>query len=330
MQITIGVDVGNFNTKSKHTDTVSGYTKYDTEMLLADKMLSFDGKYYVESQDKRFPFVEDKTENDQCLILTLFAMAKEILWRLKEEQHLKTITSSDTLKYDKVNLAIGLPPGHFNKLARKTLEYYKEKLSGTVTFFYSGFRFSFKLVTIEIYAQDLTAVIMNNSLTINNPDSGSPIYYIAGIGGYTVDIIPISNGSPEVNNCRSLPLGTRPMFETIIMRIQSSYGLTLSESVVENILRGKNTFIKANIKDAVIKEVNNIAAQHASEIIDRMIQSGCAVDIYPVVYYGGGCLLLEKYLEDNNKVCFCEFIKDTHANAANYEEFLKLKYHLDS
>ena len=77
MQMTIGVDVGNFDTKSKNTSTVSGYTVYESEQLLANKVLEYDGKYYVESIDNRLPFVEDKTAKDQCLILTLIAIAKE-------------------------------------------------------------------------------------------------------------------------------------------------------------------------------------------------------------------------------------------------------------
>jgi len=326
MQTTIGVDVGNYDTKSKSTLTVSGYTAYNNEQLLADNVLVYNGKYYVESIDNRLPFVEDKTYNDQSLILTLISIAKELIWRIRNEKHLKGNIQDEILNYDCINLAIGLPPGHFNKLAKKTVEYYKEKMSKGIKFKYANYDFSFKLGKIECYAQDLTAVIMNQDLTVSDPENGAAKYYIIGIGGYTVDIIPINNGAPEIDNCRSLPLGTRPMFETIISRIQSSTGVTLDEKTVENVLRNKKCFLSEEVKE----EVKHNARLHAEQIVDKCIQAGCLLNIYPAVYVGGGCLLMKDSLAANSKVCFSEFIEDTHANARSYEEFLKIKYEFAS
>lgn len=322
MQTTIGIDVGNYDTKSKHTITVSGYTAYNNEQLLADNVLVYNGKYYVESIDNRLPFVEDKTNNDQSLILTLFSIAKELIWRIRNEKHLVGNIQNEILNYDCINLAIGLPPGHFNKLARKTVEYYKEQLGKGVKFKYANYDFSFKLGKIECYAQDLTAVVMNQNLSVSDAENGPAKYYIIGIGGYTVDVVPINNGAPEIDNCRSLPLGTRPMFETIISRIQSSTGVTLDEKTVESVLRDKKCFLSDEVKS----EIKYNANLHAEQVVDKCIQAGCLLNIYPAVYVGGGCLLLKDSLNANSKVCFSEFIDDIHANASSYEEFLKYKY----
>ena len=319
MTHTIGVDVGNFNTKSAHTDTVSGYTTYSNEQLLAEKScLAYNGKYYVESIDHRFPFVEDKTENDQCLILTLFAIAKEILWRIENVSHLKGNGIQDAiLNYNTINLGIGLPPGHFSKLATKTVDYYKNVFHNGIEYTYAGFKFSFKLANIRAYAQDLAAVVWDNSISITKAegDERVPKYYIVGIGGYTVDVIPMNNGVPEVDNCRSLPVGTRQMFETIIARIQSSAGVTLDESSVENVLRNKRVFLKNEVKEEIFLN----AQSHADNIISRCIQAGCLFDQYPVVFVGGGFALLSPFLKNNNKICYSEYIEDVHANAVNYE-----------
>lgn len=329
MQKTIGVDVGNFDTKTANTTTVSGFTMYDNEQLLAEDVLAYGGKFYVESIDSRLPFVEDKTLNDQCLILTLFSIAKQILWIIKEEEHyVGNGIQDEILKYNEINLAIGLPPGHFNKLAMKTAEYYRNKMKNGISFKYGNYKFSFKTCVVEVYAQDLSAVLLDKTLTITKPptdDNGKklevPKYYIVGIGGYTVDIIPTINNKPEVDKCRSLPLGTRPMFETIIARIQSSSGITLNECDIETVLRGKRNYIKPD----VVEEIKRNAELHAKQIIDRCIQAGCSLDINPVVYVGGGCKLLKPYLEKNDLVCYSEYIEDTHANAKNYEDFLKMK-----
>lgn len=326
MYLTIGVDVGNYDTKTRSTTTTSGYTPYDNEQLLADKVLYFNNKYYVENIDNRMPFVEDKTDNDQCLILTLFAIAKEMIYRAQHDS--KYVGSgniqAEIQKIDSVNLAFGLPPGHFNKLARKTLEYYKSKMKDGVRFSYCGYKFSFKLGICEAYAQDLAAVIMNKDITINNPETGYSKYYIVGIGGYTVDVIPISDGKPEIDSCRSLSLGTRPMYEDIITRVQSVTAKTLSEKAIEDILRGRKSIMAPD----VIETVKKTASTHADKIINRCIQANCSFDEYPVVYYGGGCLLLKEYLKRNKLVVYSEFIEDVRANATNFEEFLRRKHKL--
>ena len=324
MQVTIGVDVGNFDTKTKHTNTVSGFNTYNQEQLLAEDVLFYDGKYYVESIDNRTPYIEDKTHNDHCLILTLIAIAKEILWRIENERQIKGNSSNATLDYNIVNLAIGLPPGHFNNLAKKTVDYYKKKSANGFRFTYKGYQFSFRLGYIEIYAQDITAVTFNKNLTITRGETAAPVYYIIGIGGGTVDIVPIVKGKPDTNNCRTLTMGTRPMFENIITKIQATYGKTLNESTVENALRGKQLYLKQEIID----NIKDLAKEHAEQIISKCIQIGFTLDVNPCIFVGGGCLLLKEHLEKHSDICFSEFIEDTHANASYYEEFLKLKHGL--
>ena len=324
MQMTIGVDVGNFDTKTRNTSTVSGYSSYDNEQLLASKVLEYNGKYYVESIDNRLPYVEDKTDNDQCLVLALIAIAKEIIYRITNEQHIAGNIQDPIRGVSSINLGIGLPPGHFNKLAKKTITYYQSKMKNGIQFKYAGYIFSFKLNLIQAYAQDLSAVVMNRELKITNPESGAPKYYIVGIGGYTVDTIPISDGEPVSNECRSLSLGTRQMYETIITKVQADFGLTLDELAVDSVLRGKSYFIKEDVAEAIRK----LAAAHSNLIVDKCIQAGLSFDLYPVIFVGGGALLLKPYLESINKICFSEFIDNVNANAASYEEYLRLKYSL--
>ncbi len=329
MQVTIGVDIGNYDTKTANTRTVSGYSVYDNEQLLAETVLFYDGKYYIESIDDRLPYVEDKTENDQCLILTLFAIAKEIMFRVRKDGRGRSMQEA-IASYTVVNLALGLPPGHFNKLARKTRDYYYEAMGKGISFKYANYEFIFKLGYLEIYAQDLTAVLVDSGLSFTNTksDDAIPKYYIIGIGGYTVDIIPITvtDGKPVpvIDMCRSLPMGTRPMYEQIITKLQSSSGYTLNEQAIEDVLRGKRHFLPQEVVD----EIRSNAKTHADQIIDRCIQAGCTLNIYPVAFVGGGCLLLQPWLDANKKMCHVEYINDVRANAINYEKFIIAKHKL--
>ena len=79
----LGIDVGNYDTKSQHTTTPSGYDGPTPEKpLLAEEYLCYNGQYYV-STTTRFAYEKDKTRNERALILTLFAIANEIEFAVK-------------------------------------------------------------------------------------------------------------------------------------------------------------------------------------------------------------------------------------------------------
>lgn len=314
--ICIGIDVGNNDTKSKNTSTVSGYVKNDNPQLLASSVITYKGKYYVESGKNRFPYNEDKTSKGQCIILTLFGIAKEIIWRIENENHIKGNIQSNIREIDTVHLSIGLPPGHFNRYANATVQYYKNEFKDGIEFEYGGYQFKFKLGRVNAYAQDLSAVIMDMSPEISAiKEYGT--YVIIGIGGGTADLISIIDGAPEYDNCRSLPIGTRPMYEQIISRVQASTGMNeiLTERIIEDVLRSRVNLVDENVKEVI----RNCAEVYADQLIDRCIQAGYDLGLAPVVFVGGGCLLLKPYLESNSKIKKCVFIEDVHANAAAYE-----------
>jgi plasmid segregation protein ParM len=115
------------------------------------------------------------------------------------------------------------------------------------------------------------------------------------------------------------------MFESIIARAQSSVGITLNERAIEDILKNRKHFFKPD----VVAAVKQYTATYAKQIVDRCVQAGCDVSMYPVVYVGGGCLLLKDELLKNPNVCYAEFVEDTRANASSYEAFMKKKYNMN-
>ena len=46
MKITIGIDVGNYDTKTQHTIMPSSFQESDQENKLADENLFYNGKFY--------------------------------------------------------------------------------------------------------------------------------------------------------------------------------------------------------------------------------------------------------------------------------------------
>ncbi len=314
--IKIGVDVGNYDTKTQNCTVISGYKKYETKPEIATKVLEYGNAWYVPDISERKPYVADKTNDDQCLILTLFGIAEELLYIAKKElegEYNKSL--QDKLnEYRAIELGLGLPPGHFNSLASKTLNYYNRKFSEEVAFTYRKFKFRFRVEKIKLFPQDFTAVYKNKESQVAKKKD----YYIVGIGGGTVDVVPVSKGQPDVNNCFSLEMGTRVMYRKICADIQRSYGEMLDEVLVEDVLREEETVLPEKIT-TMIKEN---AKKYYRDMISGCIQQGIKLSLYPVVFFGGGALLLKDSIRNDDRINNPEIITDINANAKAYASCL--------
>lgn len=317
--IKIGVDVGNYDTKTQNCTIASGFKKYDKRPEIATKVLEYNGSYYVPDISERMPYVADKTQNDQCLILTLFGIVEELLYLAKEATN-SEFYNHDTIQeelnnYKHIKLGLGLPPGHFNALSKKTIEYYNEKLSGKVVISYRKYDFEFEIDSIRLFPQDFVAVYKNKE----SKTARKKRYYIVGIGGGTVDVVPVIDGQPDANNCFSLEMGTRVMYRKICADVQRSFGSMLDESLVEDVLREEETVLS----DKVITMVNDSASKHYNDIINGCIQQGVKLSLYPVVFFGGGSLLLRSSIESDNRLIQPEILPDINANAKAYASCLR-------
>lgn len=314
MAKSIGVDVGNDSTKSQNTTTPSGYKKQTIKPGIADEWLYYKDMYYIPTTE-RFAYSMDKTENGHALILTLFAIAKEILYTVNQKYEAKTVSIQELVnQYHNINLGIGLPPGHFDSLSVKTKDYYQEVFKDGVEFVYNDIQFKIYLKNLKIFPQDFMAVWKNpDSQIVKEYDK----YYIIGIGGYTVDII-LYNGKVEPDNCRSLEMGTSVMYENIIKEVLKA-GVSVSADGVERVLRGK----KHILSEEIVNIIKANAQTHTEAIIDACKTAKVTFSEAPVVFFGGGCLLLREYLEKNKDINVCEFIENVNANAYYYAMFTR-------
>ena len=314
--IKIGVDVGNYDTKTQNCTVISGYKKYETKPEIATKVLEYEGAWYVPDISERLPYVADKTNDDQCLILTLFGIAEELIHIAKTSvaNEFGKSVQDKLNEYRAIELGLGLPPGHFNSLASKTLDYYNKKFSEEITFTYRKLNFRFRVEKIKLFPQDFTAVYKNRESQVAKKKD----YYIVGIGGGTVDVVPVSKGQPDVNNCFSLEMGTRVMYRKICADVQRSYGEMLDEVLVEDVLREEETVLPENIINMIKEKARN----YYKDMINGCIQQGVKLSLYPVVFFGGGALLLKESIRSDDRIVNPEIITDINANAKAYASCL--------
>ncbi len=323
MHLCIGVDVGNFDTKTQNTTTPSGYVVHNAKPLMERDCLKYNGKYYAPSFT-RIEYIKDKTENDQCLVLTLLGIAKEIMYQAEAStgesyssnpptaliEYISSVTS--------ISLGVGLPVGDFNALEPKTKQYYQNKLSGTIQFQYRDIDYSFVVDKIAVFPQDILPVCANENCGIVNDYNK---YVIIGIGGQTVDIIPVIKGKPILEMCISDRRGVRNMFSSIISIIDMNYGTTISEDTINELLLGNRTPLPEDMQNAI----KNRARMHALELLNICSTKNINYMEYPAVFFGGGALLLKPYIEESPLLQTYEFIDDVNGNAKFYAEYIEKK-----
>ena len=292
----IGIDNGNANTKTVHTTFTSGITRHDLKPPMADELIKFQDKYYTLSS-KRNTYTRDKTKNENCFVLTLFAIAKEVLEDGKYEPEMD------------IDLAVGLPPEHYSLLKDKFAKYFKD-FCEHIEFEYNEKYFSINIKSVMVFPQAFSAIVSKPSNLKNYSRT-----YIVDIGGYTTDVLLLANGKPDLSYCRSLELGIITMNNTIKGRVSTAYDLQIDEEHIYDVLTDKPTILNDEVKNFIREE----AEKHAENILDNLREQGIDLKANPAIFAGGGSLLLKPYLEGSTKTQLVEFLPDVSANAVGYQ-----------
>lgn len=291
----IGVDNGNANTKTVHTVFTSGITEHDVKPPIGDELIKYNGKYYTLSGD-RSPYTRDKTKDKTCFILTLFALSKEIL----EEDKYEPVIDLD--------LGVGLPPEHYGLQKEKFAKYFKS-FGETVEYEYNGKNFILNINSVNVFPQAYAAVAQKASELKTYTRT-----YIIDIGGYTTDILLLNKGKPDLTCCRSIENGIIKMNNTIKGRINSAYDMQIEEDHIYDVLSGRKTILKEEVKDMIKAE----ASKHAATILNELRELGIDLRTNPAIFVGGGALLLQEFIEKSDMTVMVEFMPDISANAVGY------------
>lgn len=314
-QIIIGIDHGNGNIKTKHCVFPCGFKRQDTkpsELFSAD-ILSYKGTYYSLTGN-RFPYEIDKTKNENCLILTLFAIAKELKERTREgKEDFDWKTSFGNFIGKDVVLAVGLPPAHFEKQQEAFKKYFLDASRYGMEFHYNGKLFQFHLKDVMVFPQDYAATVIYREKLIRKYSS----VYCIDIGDGTVDLLALKNGIPDKEIMVSRELGMAGLRAKIIDDVINDYGMTVDAAVIEDILTPGREVLAP---EEVIQRVKKETAEWAVRIVDQLHSKVADFRFAPTVFCGGGAMLLKPYLEETGMFGMTDFIPDIHANASGYEE----------
>lgn len=315
--IVIGIDHGNGNMKTVHTAFPCGFKMQETQPseLFAKDVIAYKDAYYSLST-KRFPYTTDKTANENSFILTLFAIAKELVARVAEgkpdfdfKRDFSGFIGKDVV------IAIGLPPAHFEKQKEPFKKYFEERTRYGLEYTYNGKHFNFHIKDIFVYPQDYAAAVVFKS---NMIAEYSAVYCI-DIGDGTVDMVGLVDGVPEKETMISREIGMSHLRSNIIDDVINDYNVTLNDSTVEDFLAKRPLGLDPSLANDIENRIRTTTSGFTTNLINQLHSKVPDFRVYPTVFCGGGANLLKEYISNSGQFGIIDFIEDIHANAIGYE-----------
>lgn len=294
----ISVDHGNKSIKTPNALFTSGLISSEGLQGFKTDYIGWNGKYYSLTE-RRISYLRDKTEDDRFFILTLFAIAKELEYR----------DVSETLDPIDITLLVGLPPAHYEQLHSRFEQYFLHRREA-IDFEYNGKYYSVRINKVLSYPQAFAAAVTQYSTL-----KAHSVAYIIDIGGFTIDVLKLRFGRPDLEVVESFEKGVITLYNSIASKCNSQYARILEECEIDEVIRNQPTVLPGEVQQLI----RSMTADFLAEFYNFLRERGIDVSTSKCVFAGGGSLLLRGMIERGNKVAFPIFIEDIHANAIGYE-----------
>ena len=292
----IAMDHGNKQMKLVHSAPFISWLSESEVKPFGVDVLEYKDKYYQIS-DQRIPYRRDKTEDDRFFILTLFGIAHEI-----------EAAGAYVPGIIRVQLAVGLPPAHYGAQNEKFTRYFSGR--GVVSFTYRSKSYSVCIDDVACYPQSYAAAasILQTLTTV-------PLALVVDIGGYTMDYIRIKKGRGDLASCDSLENGVIMLYNKIISKVRAAQDILLLEEEIDAILLGRSV----QGLQGVVPVVERCAQEFVSDLLSALRERQLELRTAPVVFVGGGSILLKQHIQQSGKVAHPMFVEDIRANVKGYE-----------
>ncbi len=297
-KIIIGVDTGNRCVKTVNHTFVAGIKKHIMKPAISKEVIRYKNAYYTLTSE-RITQRDDKTENEDYFILSLFAIVKELQSR-----------NYDLNEHHNIHLGVGLPPSHIGRLQDSFVSYFKRNF---VTFEYNGKEVKISIEDVNLFPQGYAAIVQQMDKIVEIPKS-----YIVDIGGYTTDVIMLKNGIPDMSFCESLDFGMIQLYNRIKSMAETEYGKKPDETQIDHVIETGEELYKD-----MSKRINDIASEYVDEVLGKLYELGVDLVLSYAIFVGGGALRLKEYIKRSTLVTKKMIIPSINTNAAGYEYIIQ-------
>lgn len=299
----IPVDHGNKQVKTVHSAPFISGLKESEVRPFGKGVLQY-GDVFYQLTDQRIPYHRDKTEDDRFFVLTLFAIAQEL--------ELLGVSGGDTLR---IQLAVGLPPAHYGAQHRAFTQYFLGR--GVINFTYQDKPYSIYIDDVGCYPQAYAAAV-----TIIRSLQDTPNALVVDIGALTADYLQIKNGEGNLSVCDSLENGAILLYNKTRSRVSAEHDILLEESEIDAILMDRRHCTQPPIAELVRRQ----SKEFVDDLLSTLRERGLELKSGPVVFVGGGSILLRRQIEASGKVRTPIFVGDIRANAKGYDLLYRISH----
>lgn len=212
--------------------------------------------------------MKTKTEDESYFLLTLVGVAKELDIYHKQ--------SADII------LAVGLPFSRFGQEKQEFRDYLFRK--GEICFQYSGKDYRIHIKDVLVFLQCYAAIA--DRMRLYGAES-----LIVDIGSKTVDVIHVQKYVPVERESTSIPEALIQCMEGIKSNVYQICNKKVSEDIIRQMIVDGDAMIPEDCKAVIRDGLRNFA----KEIEAKLSELGFDLEMMPLVYAGGGALVMKHY-----------------------------------
>ena len=273
----IGVDHGYAAIKTAHCVFSTGLMAYNHEPYTRQDVLEYEGKWYVCGTGRQ-PVQREKMANDTYYLLTLAAIAREL--ERRRLPHRCTVA-----------LASGLPLTSYGR-QKGSFKKYLLRSPQPVKYRYEGEAYEVTVEGVWLYPQGYSALAMHPDLI-----AGEPSFLLMDIGGWTVDMMRLDNGSASAGTCRSLELGMIRCLDEAREQVLRDTGLSLTDAQIERVLSGQPCSMDEEARGVIERQ----GRQYTEHLLSAAMEAGFDLKALPVVILGGGAGVAARNLRESDR-----------------------------
>ena len=258
------------------------------EPSLREHSLKFERKYYKVAEG-RAAITEDKVSDENARLLTMVAIAKELL--------VAGVTKADVI------LAVGLPFSDYGREKKELIKYYEQK--PILKYDFEGIRYDITISKVFVFPQCYSAIAQRLSNMKRD-------YLVADIGSKTTDVIYIRNGLPMESKSITIERAMVKWIRQIQGSLQIQYGKNIPEhEILKVILKQKSSLPKS-----YIQHIRNGITEQIDALILELEEREYDLTYTNIIYVGGGAVAVKNFTEPKDNVAYdCDIL----ANAKGYE-----------
>lgn len=290
----IGIDHGWSNMKTVSSIFTSGVKEITTEPALFDNVVEFEGKYFKVG-GKRLEVKDTKVTDENYYILTLASIGRELNRR--------------GLRRANLFLSVGLPLTRFGAEKKDFIDYLMKKKE--INFKFENIKYSVCIERVSVFPQCYAAVA-------DRLGSFRREVLVVDIGSWTVDIMPISNQKPDIEQCVTIPQGLITCMRAINEQCVRQLGGQVTESDIQEVMM----YGRSDIAPKYLEIIQEGIAGFARSIYFTLKEYGYNLETIPIVFVGGGAVVMKLFgnIQQGN----IRYIEDVKANAKGYEYLARI------